>query len=438
MPLKTLLRATTAAAVLGVAMPAGAQVLNLPPTEQVKAAPVLGTTLMNWVGANRLTAVTQATANEILLQSDGKILINMPEVRQRAEGSAPSTATFITEGGIDVRDATVQTRAVGNMVASVPNEGDTFPARYGVIGIQQKNHAVQSAYNELTDVKTGGGGHTDASDFIAIAQGNQVALQGPRIGVQFGPRNDDVIRQTNNGQQIATQIVTGGFHETATNFTTAALGNSVSAEAKRVADFDRIEQDTTSRQTATFHGTEFDRLNSVGQGTSTIQTAATANTIVLSTDPERSPGNTYLGRSEQIVSGHGQTATTYLDVKLPNAEPTRGNLEVGTSASGNVLSMTGNKVYGFKDLNQTAYAGQIAKLEVYNAHGTKNAVFDTRATGNQMSFSANSMVSIGGLNQAVTAPQNATSMVNWSSFGGNLTVQTIGTGNSIRVNGLTP
>lgn len=55
-----------------------------------------------------------------------------------------------------------------------------------------------------------------------------------------------------------------------------------------------------------------------------------------------------------------------------------------------------------------------------------------------MSFSANSMVSIGGLNQAVTAPQNATSMVNWSSFGGNLTVQTIGTGNSIRVNGLTP
>jgi hypothetical protein len=100
--------------------------------------------------------------------------------------------------------------------------------------------------------------------------------------------------------------------------------------------------------------------------------------------------------------------------------------------------MTGNKVYGFRDLNQTAHAGQIAKLEVYNAHGTKNAVFDTRATGNQMSFSANSMVSIGGLNQAVTAPQNATSMVNWSSFGGNLTVQTIGTGNSIRVNGLTP
>lgn len=438
MPLKTMLRASTAAAVLGLAMPAGAEVLNLPPTMQTKAAPIVGTTIIDQVGATRLTAITQATANEVLFQADGPVVINLPEVRQKAQGSATSTATFVTTGGISVRDATVQTRAVGNAIASVPNADDGNPALYGVIGVRQTNQAGQSAYNELTGVGTGGAGWTEASDFSAIAQGNNVALRGPEIGVQFGPRNDDVVKQTNRGDQTATQIVLGGFNETPTNFTTAAVGNGVSADAVRVADFDRIRQENSSRQVATFRGTEFQRLNNAGTGTSTIQTAATANAIVLSTDPTANPGNTYLGRSEQIVSGDGQTASTYLDLKLPPMEPTRGNLEVGTSASGNVLSMTGNKVYGFKDLNQTAYAGQTATLEVYNVRGTKDAVFDTRATGNQMSFSANTMVGIGGLNQVVTAPQTATSMVNWSSMGGSFTVQTIGSGNSIRVNGLTP
>jgi hypothetical protein len=493
----SLLRAGTAAIALCASLPAIAQTnnpLNLPTQGniapgvypyglvQTQFGPTTATTTVS-VGLGQIT--NQATGNQIILNVPGGTSLNTPgfslsdpatpvnpgPFATLQTSKAAVTATTTVQGSVG--NATIRNIATSNLLQVTGEPGST--ANIG--RVDQNSRADTTATTTIMDVATTG----DAtSTFLTAAQGNIASFDGIKVNL---PSDGQTIDQSASRFQTAIQTFGNVAILEPLDVTTTAIGNGVFAtgsEANR-ADIlvDTINQRTKQDQTAI---TTFTGGSDIAGGA--IRTTAIGNTVSFQTSAD--DARAILDNLSQTVGRRGgQTATTTIEaatqtqaaplnivtsasgnvlsltgdlvagdsdivqtVKAPQVSTTTLNLErtstagdltVGTYAFGNTAALTGELVRGNSpsgntyDFIQKTNAGQTASLNAAISNGTTPVIFDTRAIGNDLSLTTNRLQDFNAINQTTNAPQWATSTVVTGNLGSSLSVQTIATGNSIQL-----